>query len=193
MKKLFTGAEAIVYEKDGAIIKERARKGYRITLLDSLLRSKRTATEARLLREARRHGVNVPLIIEETRYSLALEKINGEKVRDCELTPSLAMAIGEAIGRLHSAGIIHGDLTTSNMLIGSGKLYIIDFGLSFFSQRDEDKANDLYLLRENLTALGREKAWLDIEHGYESRHEGAMKAIKTLLKIEKRRRYSKGE
>ncbi|MBS3054605.1 MAG: Kae1-associated serine/threonine protein kinase [Candidatus Aenigmarchaeota archaeon] len=193
MKKLFTGAEAVIYEKDGSIVKERIKKGYRIPAIDSLLRSRRTASEARLLREARRNGVNVPSLAEEGRYSLTLERINGEKLKDRELTPDLAKSVGESMGRLHAAGIIHGDLTTSNMLLAGEKLYIIDFGLAFFSQRDEDKANDLYLLRENLKALGREKAWPDIERGYHARYEGAMKAIKTLLKIEKRRRYSKGE
>ncbi|HLD83821.1 MAG TPA: KEOPS complex kinase/ATPase Bud32 [archaeon] len=193
MKKLFTGAEAVVYEKGGAIIKDRVKKGYRIPQLDSLLRSRRTATEARLLREAKRNGVNVPSTIDEKQYSLVLEKINGKNVKDSNLTEALAVQIGEALGKLHQAGIIHGDLTTSNMLLAEGKLYIIDFGLSFFSQRDEDKASDLYLLRENLRALGQERAWPGIESSYESRYEGAGKAIKTLLKIEKRRRYSKGE
>lgn len=62
--------------------------------------------------------------------------------------------VGKLIGRMHSANIIHGDLTTSNMLVSSDrsdtKLYLIDFGLSYVQQSSEDKAVDLYVLERAL-------------------------------------------
>ncbi|KAJ2432712.1 TP53 regulating kinase [Coemansia sp. RSA 2424] len=48
---------------------------------------------------------------------------------------------------MHSFNIVHGDLTTSNMILGSdNQLVLIDFGLSQISSSTEDKAVDLYVL-----------------------------------------------
>lgn len=62
---------------------------------------------------------------------------------------TLVSTIGSTIGLLHSQNIIHGDLTTSNMLIRGGdisKITVIDFGLSFIDHSPEDKGVDLYVL-----------------------------------------------
>ena len=192
MKKLYQGAEAVLYENGNEIVKERVKKGYRISELDSALIKKRTRAEARILREARRCGINVPSIIEETENIIKIEKINGEKVRDV-LNEKLALLIGKELAKLHSNNIIHGDFTTNNMIF-SDILYIIDFGLSFFSERNEDKANDLHLLKENLKASHTDIAkntWNNVLKGYKQDYNGSEKAIKILSKIEKRGRYKK--
>ena len=62
---------------------------------------------------------------------------------------SLGKEIGRKVGILHQNEIIHGDLTTSNMILGS-EIYFIDFGLSFFSTKIEDMAVDLHLLKQAL-------------------------------------------
>jgi TP53 regulating kinase-like protein len=54
--------------------------------------------------------------------------------------------MGELVNRVHEVGVIHGDLTTSNMIIRQGKIYLIDFGLSYFRDSAEDRAVDLYVL-----------------------------------------------
>ncbi|KAI0928186.1 hypothetical protein AcV5_005831 [Taiwanofungus camphoratus] len=60
--------------------------------------------------------------------------------------------IGTEIAKMHQADVIHGDLTTSNMLVrhpSSSKgvqLVLIDFGLAYTSTLVEDKAVDLYVL-----------------------------------------------
>lgn len=54
--------------------------------------------------------------------------------------------MGQMILRLHNVNIIHGDLTTSNMMISNDKLYLIDFGLAYTKPNAEDKAVDLYVL-----------------------------------------------
>jgi len=63
--------------------------------------------------------------------------------------------IGSEIAKMHKVDIIHGDLTTSNMIIrhpfapkgpSSAKLVLIDFGLAYTSTMVEDKAVDLYVL-----------------------------------------------
>jgi Kae1-associated kinase Bud32 len=58
--------------------------------------------------------------------------------------------IGKIISKLHKNDIIHGDLTTSNFIYQKGKVFIIDFGLSFISKKIEDKAVDLHLLKQAL-------------------------------------------
>ncbi|KAK9945260.1 hypothetical protein M0R45_010785 [Rubus argutus] len=67
----------------------------------------------------------------------------------------IAMQIGQAIGKLHDGGLIHGDLTTSNLLIraATNQLVVIDFGLSFTSTLPEDKAVDLYVLERALLSM----------------------------------------
>lgn len=65
---------------------------------------------------------------------------------------SLMEMVGVEIAKMHKADVIHGDLTTSNMMLrhpSSPKglqLVLIDFGLAFTSAFPEDKAVDLYVL-----------------------------------------------
>ena len=60
--------------------------------------------------------------------------------------------IGQILAKMHDIDLIHGDLTTSNILITksiteqSHVLYFIDFGLSYQRNTIEDKAVDLYVL-----------------------------------------------
>ena len=65
------------------------------------------------------------------------------------LTP-LAEKIGHLLGQMHQRGIIHGDLTTSNMLLQNPpenlNLVLIDFGLSYQDNVAEDKGVDLYVM-----------------------------------------------
>lgn len=58
----------------------------------------------------------------------------------------LGKSIGQIIARLHSSEIIHGDLTTSNIIISNTEPVLIDFGLSCVSNSVEDRAVDLYVL-----------------------------------------------
>ena len=66
--------------------------------------------------------------------------------------------IASTLATLHDGGLVHGDLTTSNMLLrqnedGKRDLVLIDFGLSFNSTLAEDKAVDLYVLERALLSL----------------------------------------
>ena len=67
---------------------------------------------------------------------------------------TISKQIGQTLTKLHNQDIIHGDLTTSNMIYKSkeNKLYLIDFGLGFHSHKIEDKAVDLHLLKQALEA-----------------------------------------
>ncbi|MBS3051511.1 MAG: Kae1-associated serine/threonine protein kinase [Candidatus Aenigmarchaeota archaeon] len=194
MQLIAKGAEATITRDNDTIIKERIKKDYRLPELDEKIRKRRTALEARLLREARRAGVLTPQVLGEEKNILMLEFIDGQKVKDildgnCR---DIAEKIGESIAKLHNYGIIHGDLTTSNMIIKDGKIYFIDFGLGFISKRTEDKAVDLYLLHEVLesTHFGvMETAWNEILKSYKRHYQDGEKVIKALLSVEKRGRY----
>jgi len=101
-------------------------------------------------------------------------------------------AVGENIGRLHSSFIIHGDLTTSNMILKEGKVYFIDFGLGFFSKRIEDMGVDLNLLREAVKSTHfhfLNLIWENIVIGYIKSFKEWEKVLKKVDEIERRGRY----
>ena len=98
---------------------------------------------------------------------------------------------GQNIAYLHSADIIHGDLTTSNAMTLDGEIYIIDFGLSFRSQRSEDKAVDIHLLKQVLNSSHPEvakKAWRNFIDGY-TEYEKSDEVLEQLKDVEERGRY----
>uniref|UniRef100_A0A5B7BCN7 non-specific serine/threonine protein kinase n=1 Tax=Davidia involucrata TaxID=16924 RepID=A0A5B7BCN7_DAVIN len=166
------GAEARVFESTfvgrRSIVKERFSKKYRHPSLDSKLTLKRLNAEARCMTKARRLGVYTPVLyaVDPVLHTLTFEYVEGPSVKDIlldfgthgaveERMDDIAMQIGDAIGKLHDGGLIHGDLTTSNMLIWSNtnRLVLIDFGLSFTSSLPEDKAVDLYVLERALLSM----------------------------------------
>jgi len=195
MLTIAKGAEATISLDGKEIVKERVKKGYRLPQLDEALRRRRNRSEAALLRAARRAGVLVPQVIEEGDFSIKMEFIGGDKVRDIiskENCVEISKNIAELITKLHGSNIIHGDLTTSNMILKGDTIFFIDFGLGFFSPRMEDKATDLYLLHEALESTHfniLEKAWDTILETYRHAYDEGGKVIKTLAEIEKRGRY----
>jgi TP53 regulating kinase-like protein len=192
---MFIGAEAVVDIRENNVKKTRLKKSYRIDEIDNLLRRQRTKREAKLLAEACRQGVAVPRVLEEQAYDIILEKIDGAMVKEVldKNANSLCRKIGESVARLHSAGIIHGDLTTSNMLVNNNGLYLIDFGLGFMSQKPEDKATDLHVLHETLASThpGVKNAWKIVLKAYVKNYNGSSRVLSSLNNIEKRGRYVK--
>lgn len=147
MKK---GAEADIYRTGTSVIKERAPKTYRIKELDLRLRKLRTRAEVKLLERAA-GIINVPRIIKKNEFSIEMEFIKGPRVKDIISEKNykrLCMKMAREIASLHKSEIIHGDLTTSNMLLQGEKIYFIDFGLGVFSKKPEDMAVDLHTLFE---------------------------------------------
>ena len=165
-KILQQGAEALILLKGDEVIKRRIKKSYRLDSIDDSIRKLRTRSEGKLLERASK-VVNIPNIIkvDEKTKEIVMEFIQGKKLSDSldsfplDKQKNICRTIGEEIAKLHDANIIHGDLTTSNMiLVRNGnekrgdKIYFIDFGLGFHSQRTEDKAVDIHLLRQALEA-----------------------------------------
>jgi TP53 regulating kinase and related kinases len=194
------GAEAKIYtgtfEAKKVVAKERFKKTYRHSDLDKSLTSKRIKNEFKLLDKANKIGIDVPkvyktdlstgiIIMDHIENSLTCKdfifKIVKSTTESSELDESLvkiATRIGCIIGKLHSNQIIHGDLTTSNILIKDyegqeSKIYFIDFGLSFISRQLEDKAVDLYVLERALQSthsLQAIKLFEEILNGYKAEY-----------------------
>ncbi|MCD6371570.1 MAG: Kae1-associated serine/threonine protein kinase [Candidatus Aenigmarchaeota archaeon] len=204
MKFFYRGAEAILYLKGGVLVKKRIKKRYRIKEIDVLLRKRRTRREATILKKAKELGIKVPSIfkVDEKKHTIYMEFIKGERVKEFFIKNSsntkeisrICYKIGSQTGILHSHNIIHGDLTTSNMIIKGKDIYFVDFGLGFFSTRIEDKGVDLNLLMEALRSVHYNilnLCWRNILKGYRREFKDADKVIKKVYEIEKRARYVK--
>jgi len=160
MQKIAQGAEAVIYRDADRVIKERLSKGYRIPQIDDSLRKFRTRREAKVLQRLEQMNFPAPRLLasSDQDMTLTMEFVSGSKLRDVlesgDVYSKFAREMGERIGELHAHDIIHGDLTTSNMIVDAhtGKLNLIDFGLSFFSEKVEDKAVDLFLLDRALNS-----------------------------------------
>ncbi len=193
MEKIAQGAEALIYTKEGRILKERSPKKYRLKELDDSLRKFRTKREAKFIEKLPISGPKL-IKIDEQNMIIEMEFIDGPKVRDIlEKKIGLSSEIGEKIAILHNNGMIHGDLTTSNMIMNEKykKVYFIDFGLSFFSNKIEDKAVDLHLLRQALESKHHkifEKAFRLVLEGYKEKSDNYEEIMQRLEKVEERGR-----
>jgi len=140
-----SGAEAVVVREGNTIIKKRIEKRYRLKEIDDSIRKERTKMESKLISEARRCGVPTPIIRDINDFEIKMEYIDGTALKNV-ITPQLSEKTGELIGRLHTCGIIHGDLTTSNIMLKNGKLYLIDFGLGYLDKTVEARGVDVHVL-----------------------------------------------
>ena len=216
------GAEAILIQRDGKMIKNRIKKSYRLQVLDEKLRKQRTKKESKLL-EKSINLIPVPKLIKtDNKQEIDMEFIQGLKLSDhldnLKDAEEVCIQIGNNIAKLHDADIIHGDLTTSNMIYvendninknnnklitnniskeladnndNSGKVYFIDFGLGFESKKIEDKAVDLHLIKQALEAKhfnNYERFFKAILEGYKISKHHEA-TIQRLKAVEKRGRY----
>ena len=201
------GAEASLYLTDWhgrkVIMKKRLPKKYRPSRLDEHIRTYRTIHEPQLMHEAKKAGVPTPTIflVDLKNATIIMEFIEGKQVKQLlsEVTKSerqsLCFKIGELIGRLHEYGIIHGDLTTSNMILDSeGKIFFVDFGLGEKTKELEARGVDLHLMKRALQSTHfrfTEECFDAVIRGY-SKVLGA-ETVKNILdkikEIERRGRY----
>ncbi|MDD5163475.1 MAG: KEOPS complex kinase/ATPase Bud32 [Candidatus ainarchaeum sp.] len=202
-KLIAQGAEAKLFiENQGeetVLVKERTPKEYRCKELDQKIRRERTALEANLLRKAKSIGVNTPNVLETSKEEsrITMEFIEGKRAKDVlgeKNFEKTCFEIGRNIGKLHSYNIIHGDLTTSNIMQGKKeKLVFIDFGLGFHSKKTEDKAVDLVVFKKTFEATHHglmPKAWELILEGYAKENKAETEQVlKQIEKVEKRGRY----
>ncbi|MDD1778567.1 MAG: Kae1-associated kinase Bud32 [Candidatus Helarchaeota archaeon] len=157
------GAEAYLYKETwygrSVLKKVRVSKAYRHPILDQQLRMARTVHEAKIITDTRKLGISTPIIyyVDVPCATILMEFIEGIRVKEILMkNPAnhmeLFRKIGRIIGTLHKHDIIHGDLTTSNMIVQAttGKIYLIDFGLAEYSTTLESRGVDLHLIRRAL-------------------------------------------
>jgi TP53 regulating kinase and related kinases len=191
MTQIGMGAEATLVRTEEGILKLRPVKTYRHPELDTQLRKSRTRHEARILEKAAKAGVPVPTVKQVDDSTLLLSEIPGVEVKEkLDQDPLIAHQVGRLLAKLHEAGIIHADLTTSNMLTHEHHLTLIDFGLSYHSQRIEDKAVDLHLFRQSLESKHHRVAALAWRHFLKGYRDSALaeQVIEQLRKVEARGR-----
>jgi len=133
------GAEADLYEVDWfgmrAVVKHRKPKRYRDPELDRAIRTRRTLNEVRLMSKAREAGVDVPAVylFDVERAVIVMEYIDGPTAKDLlEGGRDVLGEVGSIVARLHTAGIVHGDLALTNVIYRGGvRPYFIDMGLGY--------------------------------------------------------------
>ncbi|MCJ1268844.1 serine/threonine-protein kinase bud32 [Lobaria immixta] len=231
---LTQGAEALIYRTTflqpslPCALKYRPPKPYRHPVLDARLTRHRILSEARVLVKCRREGVAVPgvLALEWEAAGgggwMLMEWIEGRTVKEVLLelrgrreeeqgtgVRVLMEKIGRAIGRLHEVGIVHGDLTTSNLMLrpvgkkamgseaansaaddGEAEIVLIDFGLAVQSLQEEDKGVDLYVLERAFgsTHPEAEEDFKEVLKAYGESYEGAKMVLKRLEEVRMRGR-----
>ncbi|HET7149377.1 MAG TPA: KEOPS complex kinase/ATPase Bud32 [Candidatus Nitrosopolaris sp.] len=196
MKK---GAEANIYITDWygrkAITKVRVVKTYLHKSLDSEIRKRRTFQEAHMLSVAKSAGVISPFVyfIDPVKCEIVMEFIPGKNAKEI-MNDGLSRQMGKYVGLLHMRNIVHGDLTTSNFIVGN-RLVLVDFGLSFYSERLEDKAVDLRLIKEVYNSAHFalfESLFENFLTGYSDimTRRGTRKVLEKVADIERRGRYA---
>lgn len=194
MELIDSGAEASIYKDDEMIIKKRKEKDYRLKQIDERLRKARTRRETKVIQRLNDIGFPTSKLIDsdDKEMTISMQFIKGEKLRDVLYKDPLGLGreVGKKIGTLHKNGIIHSDLTTSNMIL-ENEIKFIDFGLSFFSAKTEDKATDLNLMRKALESKHHtnwEQCFIKVLEGYKEVYPDYKDVLKRLEKVESRGR-----
>jgi len=184
------GAEAVIELLPDRVIKTRIPKSYRVRELDERLRRERTRAEAKIISEARRLGIPTPVVYDIHEFSLEMERIWGEPAKYV-ISAWLSRDVGVLVGRLHRGGIIHGDLTTSNMIVKDDKVYLIDFGLSYWDATLEARGVDVHVYYQTLISSheNHEELMAAFADGYRSSFPGAGEVLRRVKEIEYRGRY----
>lgn len=201
------GAEASLFlenwEGRKVIMKRRLPKKYRLEKIDKKIRTQRTLHESQLLHEAKEAGIPTPTIffVDLADSNIILEFVQGKQVKQIlrdlseEERRNLCEHIGTLIARLHINNIVHGDLTTSNMILNpGGRVVFLDFGLAEKIVELELKGVDLHLMKRALESTHFDysiecfKAVLD---GYSEvvGREATQNVLKKIREIERRGRY----
>jgi Kae1-associated kinase Bud32 len=205
MEKLIAkGAEAdlilTVWNGLRVLVKTRKPKKYRHPELDRQLRKTRTRGEADIIHRVKEAGVPTPLLyqVDPENAVIVMEYIDGVKVRDQvdrlgdEERRALFHRIGRYAGTLHSMGVIHGDLTTSNIIKSGDRIVFIDFGLSEVSREVEKRGVDLNLMNRMLTSTHyrHQEALLEaFKAGYRETNPEAEEALRRMEEVARRGRY----
>jgi TP53 regulating kinase-like protein len=207
LRRFKKGAEASLYlsnwHGEKVVVKKRLPKIYRLPQLDERIRKYRTVHEPQLMHEAKKSGVPTPTIfsVDIKEASIVMRFIGGKQIKQLlsEASPkarqNLCLELGRLIGKLHKQGIVHGDLTTSNMIEDhNGKIFFVDFGLGEKTTELEDRGVDLHLMKRALQSVHfkfADECFKAIINGYSEvlDHNTVGNVLGKIKEIEKRGRY----
>ena len=197
MKEIAIGAEAKIYDDSGFIVKIRVSKSYRIPFLDNSLRKSRTKREIKILQKLEEISFPSPRVIDSNLkgMSISMTKIPGiqiSRMLEKEINSDMFSKIGLLLANLHSNDIIHGDLTTSNIMYSEGHIYFIDFGLGSISKKIEDRAVELHLLKQAIDSTLpniSDGLFDEVIKSYVKNYLAAEDVMERLTKVELRGRY----
>lgn len=194
------GAEAEIWKGFwfdlDAIFKIRLPKLWRHPVLDEKIRKSRTIKEARIIYTAMQNSVRVPYIydVDEDNATIVMEFVEGKVLKEIFKSnfKEFSIEIGRILGILHSSNIVHGDVTLSNFILTENQICIIDFGLSDFTNRTEDRGIDLHLFLRNVessfSSIAKDSFNYFIK-GYSEKFEEYKEVIEKVNEIRKRGRY----
>ncbi len=181
------------------VIKQRIPKKYRHPHLDKTIRNARLIREVKVLVQAKQNGLNVPFVffIDKEETSVVIQKIDGTLLKEIIETPhgiDFLSDLGRQVALLHNLNIVHGDLTTSNVVIENRteKTFLIDFGLALFSSHIEEKAVDINVLLRTLQSTHPTvwaPAWDNFIGQYLEIARDGHRILKRMRKIDERVRY----
>ena len=200
MKLIQQGAEAKIFldEKKNQIVKERISKSYRIPEIDKKIIKQRTKAETKLIEKANKTIHNFSPEISREENKIRMPYIDGEKLSEAlnsfplEKQKRILNKIGKSISKLHKSDIIHGDLTTSNMILKDNEVFLIDFGLGYISKKIEDKAVDLHLLKQALEAKHFQhwkELFEEFKKAYSKDYPESKQIFERIVSVERRGRY----
>ncbi|MGC9190368.1 MAG: KEOPS complex kinase/ATPase Bud32 [Candidatus Micrarchaeia archaeon] len=198
VRKINEGAEADIYKTEifgiRSVIKYRKPKPYREEKLDTWIREKRTKTEAKILYNALKADVSVPLVMLVGKYSIYEKFIQGVQLSvllkekrwgsSKKMQESMSKA-GKYLAMLHNSDIAHGDFTPANILVGKSNVSIIDFGLSEITNSKENKALDLLLMKRSVSS----DVFSYFKNSYLANAKEGQQILSRLSEIERRGRY----
>ncbi|KAF7265976.1 TP53 regulating kinase [Rhynchophorus ferrugineus] len=198
------GAEARLYSGTylgkPTVVKERFVKKYRHKHLDDVLTKERIKAETRAVVRCKAVGINTPVLylVDFDRRMIFMEQfVHSITLKDfiesneTDVLCNLALIIGKIIGKMHEGNVVHGDLTSSNILlvnlhnrdifsnIEDLKIVLIDFGLAHTDCSAEDKGVDLYVLERALisTHAVADKIFPKIMEGYVKHYKNGSKEV----------------
>jgi N6-L-threonylcarbamoyladenine synthase/protein kinase Bud32 len=188
------GAEATVtlgeFCGKKAVKKDRVQKAYRQPALDISLRTSRTKSEARLLASAKTAGVSCPVVYSVERFCITMSFLDGELLSYLQnkekMNAGHVKTAASILARLHDANIIHGDFSPANLIAGKRGVFVIDFGLGYVSQDDEDKAVDVLTMK---CALPQKLAAAFVA-AYSAHSKENARIAKLAKEVESRARYA---
>ncbi|MDA4120747.1 MAG: Kae1-associated kinase Bud32 [Thaumarchaeota archaeon] len=207
-KLIYRGAEADIlrgkWQGLDVVYKVRKPLEYRLPILDETIRHHRTLREAEMIHQAKEAGVDAPSLyhVDPASATLVMEFVKGDRLRDVigrissEELAEVFFMFGRDVARLHKSGIMHGDLTTANVVRRGGGIVFIDFGLSLRSDKLEDHAVDIRLTKETLVGAHSGVASAALEGFYKGYStvvgEARFRQVqKQLQSIERRGRYAR--